>query len=292
MEKEQEIWLALKKLYESAENSIKTDAIVSRAYTDKISTETIRQKVEAQKNAIIIGIHEINPKFQEGSKNYTAIQNCIVETMGNYEKSLIELSQFYDGKIEQLIIRKVELEANLVGALINEAYLKDKRVKREKQKDNDKVKNKIKHSIKMVFDKLSKKKNENKPLDVRLMNYFNSGKDVANEIEEKLECKVNKTKVAEKDNLAVIEKIEKEIRLTEEEIKKINERKKQFLLDAMEIGDKSLVTTIRKPRVFKKITRFFASRFNTSKVIMNTIIEPLNQRIEAFKMNELADIKG
>ena len=44
--------------------------------------------------------------------------------------------------------------------------------------------------------------------------------------------------------------------------------------------------------MFKKITRFFVSRFNTAKVVQNTIIEPLNQRIESFKNNELSSMKG
>ena len=60
----------------------------------------------------------------------------------------------------------------------------------------------------------------------------------------------------------------------------------------MEIGEKYMTVTIKKPKVFKKITRFIVSRFNTAKVIENTIIEPLNQRIESFKNNELSSMKG
>ena len=60
----------------------------------------------------------------------------------------------------------------------------------------------------------------------------------------------------------------------------------------MEVGDKHLAVTIKKPKMFKKITRFIVSRFNTAKVIENTIISPLNQRIESFKNNELASMKG
>ena len=121
----QEITILLKKLYEESENRIKTDAIVNRVYTEKISEETINEKVNAQMNAITIGIREINSKFTEGSKNYETTKNTIVETMTNYKQALIELSEFYDGKIEQLILRKVELEASLVGAIINEEFLFD-----------------------------------------------------------------------------------------------------------------------------------------------------------------------
>ena len=45
-------------------------------------------------------------------------------------------------------------------------------------------------------------------------------------------------------------------------------------------------------QVFKKITRFFVARFNTAKVVQTTIIDPLNMRIEAFRVNELANMKG
>ena len=55
---------------------------------------------------------------------------------------------------------------------------------------------------------------------------------------------------------------------------------------------KKIAPTIRRPRVIKKITTFFASRFNTAKVVENTIINPLNLRIENFKNNELSSMKG
>ena len=60
----------------------------------------------------------------------------------------------------------------------------------------------------------------------------------------------------------------------------------------MEVGDKAMVSTLKKPRVIKKITRFFVSRFNTAKVVESSIIMPLNERIENFKTNELSSIKG
>ena len=53
-----------------------------------------------------------------------------------------------------------------------------------------------------------------------------------------------------------------------------------------------MATTIRRPRVIKRITTFFASRFNTAKVVETTIINPLNSRIESFKINELSGMKG
>ncbi len=271
MASEQNISLALKKLYEESENRIKTDALINRAYTEKISSETIKEKVEAQNNAIRIGIHEINPKFKEGSKHYETIQDSINSVMVQYEQALKELSEFYDGKIEQLILRKVELEASLIGALTNEHYLCECIKKIEEQK-KIKVKSKVSSTIKKVFRKLTNIKKEKKTVDFTM--------------------KIEEAKEKQKENKIVLEKIEKEIRLTNDEIRRINERKKQSLYEAMEVGDRNLTVTIRKPKMFKKITRFFVSRFNTSKVILNTIIEPLNQRVESFKNNELSSMKG
>lgn len=289
---EKSICLSLKKLYDESENRVKTNAIISRAYTEKISSETIEEKVNAQMNAIKIGIQEINPRFKEGHKNYDETKNAIVEAMANYEAALKELSDFYDGKIEQLIIRKVELEANLVGSIINEEYLSEKETRKRKQKDTDSVKLSISSTLKKAFEKIKTKKEEKQQVDVRLMENLQDGQDIENELEVKLSNRVEKTVQDQKENKSAIEKLEKEIRLINEEIQKINERKKQSLYDAMEVGEKYLVSTIKKPKMFKKITRFFVSRFNTPKVVYNTILSPLNQRIETFRNNELSSIKG
>ena len=112
---DQEICIKLKNLYDETENRIKTNAMVSRAYIDKTSSDTINEKVNAQMNSIQAGIYNINPKFKEGSKNYEQTKKLVAETLASYEAALLELSQFYDGKIEQLILRKVELEAGLIG---------------------------------------------------------------------------------------------------------------------------------------------------------------------------------
>ena len=60
----------------------------------------------------------------------------------------------------------------------------------------------------------------------------------------------------------------------------------------MEVGGTEMVANIRRPRVIKRITTFFASRFNTAKVVETTIINPLITRIENFKSNELSGMKG
>lgn len=289
---EQEICQKLEKLYNESESRVKTNAIMRRAYAERTSTDTINQKVNAQMNAIKTGIYEINPKFKEGSKNYANTKELVTQTLAEYEKALIELSQFYDGKIEQLILRKVELEASLVGSILNEEYLYQKVARKTEQKENDKLKKSIKENIKAVFDKFVNRKQTNKEIDPRALENLIDGQDVAGEIELELEEKIEKSINDKKANTEYIEKAEKEIALINTEISKLNERKIKSIYDAMEVGDNQLTTSIKRPRVFKKITKFFISRFNTAKVVQTSIIEPLNVRIENFKNNELTDMKG
>lgn len=289
---EQEICQNLEKLYNESENRVKTNAIIRRAYIDRTSSETINQKVNAQMNAIKVGIYEINPKFKEGSKNYENTKELVTQTLAAYENALIELSQFYDGKIEQLILRKVELEASLVGSILNEEYLYQKVVKKTEQKENDKVKKSVKDNIKSVLDKFVNRKQANKEIDPRTLENLVDGQDVALEIEQKLDGRIEKSVADKKINKECIEKTEKEITLIDSEIQKLNERKVKSIFDAMEVGDNQLATSIKRPRVFKKITRFFVSRFNTAKVVQTSILDPLNLRIESFKNNELLDMKG
>lgn len=289
---EQEICQNLDKLYNESESRVKTNAIIRRAYIDRTSSDTINQKVNAQMNAIKIGIYDINPKFKEGSKNYDSTKELVTQTLADYEKALIELSEFYDGKIEQLILRKVELEASLVGSILNEEYLYQKVAKKKEQKENDGVKKSVKDNIKSVLDKFVNRKQSNKEIDPRVLENLVDGQDVAIEIEQKLEGRIEKSVTDKKVNKEFIEKTEKEISLIDSEITKLNERKIKSIFDAMEVGDNQLTTSIKRPRVFKKITRFFVSRFNTAKVVQSSIIEPLNLRIESFKNNELLDMKG
>lgn len=289
---EQEICQSLEKLYNESETRVKTNAIMRRAYIDRTSSDTINQKVNAQMNAIKTGIYEINPKFKEGSKNYDNTKELVTQTLADYEHALIELSEFYDGKIEQLILRKVELEANLVGSLLNEEYLYQKVARKTEQKENDKVKKSVKENIKAVLDKFVNRKQESKEIDPRALEHLIDGQDVAIEIEQKLEGRIEKSVTDKKNNNEFIEKVEKEIALIDTEIQKLNERKIKSIYDAMEVGNNQLTTNIKRPKVFKKITRFFVSRFNTAKVVQTSIIDPLNLRIESFKNNELIDMKG
>ncbi len=282
----------LLKLYNESEGKIKANAMVSRAYIDKVSLDTIDEKVNAQMNSIKVGICNINPKFKEGSKNYDVTKKLVSETLSKYEQALIELSKFYDGKIEQLILRKVELEASLVGAIINEEYLNQSIVKRNNQKENDKVKKSVKENIKTVLEKIKTKRSNNAEVDPKMITNLLDQQEVAIELEEQLSNKIDKTVKDKNENKEFLSKVEKEISMIDTEINRINDRKKESIYNAMEVGNKEMITTIRKPRMFKKITRFFVSRFNTAKVVETTIIEPLNSRIENFKNTELSSMVG
>ena len=181
----------LLKLYNESEGKIKANAMVSRAYIDKVSLDTIDEKVNAQMNSIKVGICNINPKFKEGSKNYDVTKKLVSETLSKYEQALIELSKFYDGKIEQLILRKVELEASLVGAIINEEYLNQSIVKRNNQKENDKVKKSVKENIKTVLEKIKTKRSNNAEVDPKMITNLLDQQEVAIELEEQLSNKID-----------------------------------------------------------------------------------------------------
>ena len=289
---DQENCIKLKNLYEETENKIKTNAMVSRAYIDKTSSDTINEKVNAQMNSIQAGIYNINPKFKEGSKNYEQTKKLVAETLASYEAALLELSQFYDGKIEQLILRKVELEAGLIGSILNDEFLREKLVRNNDQKENDKVKVSVKSTIKAALERFKQRKSAERTIDPIEISKLMDQQDVVCEIDQELTHKVEKTEAEQKDNVDFITNVEKEISMVNAEIERINDRKKKSIYDAMEVGDKAVSTTFKRPRVIKRITGFFVSRFNTAKVVESTIIDPLNLRIESFKSNELSSMKG
>ena len=283
--------MTLKNIYEKTNDEITLDAMANRALAEKITSETINQKVNAQMSAISVGIRNINPRYTEKSKNYDITKSAILNSLTNYEAALVELSEFYDKKIEQLILRKVELEASLLGSIIRDEYLYKKENKKLDQKENDKVKKKISTAFKGMIEKLTVKK-QDKVTDINLIHDAMDIGDIKTEIDRQLENNIEKAKLEEKENKENIQKIEKEIRAINSEIKRINERKKINILNAMEVGDKWIATNIKRPKTFTKITRFFSSRFNTTKMINKTILEPLNRRINDFVNNELANVKG
>ncbi len=291
-EKEQQKYRILENLYEQSEARIKTAAIVKRAYIDKISQNLINEKVNAQLNSVKAGIHDINPKFKEGSKNYDITKKMVSETMANYKRALEEYSEFFDGKIEQLILRKVELQASLVGAIINEDYLEKTLTRRSNQKENDGAKKSFKDNIKLALEQVKYMKKNDMQIDPIAISKILDQQDVVEKLDQDLSDNLEKTILDKKNNESDIEKIEKEIFMIDGEIERINERKKNSIYEAMEVGSRVMTINIRRPKMFKKITRFFASRFNASKIVETAIIAPLNIRIENFKNNELATMKG
>lgn len=177
------------------------------------------------------------------------------------------------------------------GSIIRDEYLVKKEETKKYQKENDKVTKNVSTAFKGMLEKLSVKKKQ-KEIDPCIIAKARDAQDIGLELDEQLTARIKKTKEEEQFNRDRIAKVEKEIYLINEEIKRINERKKQNILEAMEVGGKWVTTTIKKPRTFSRITRFFASRFNTPKIIIKTIIEPLNERIDDFVNNELANVRG
>ena len=287
-----QIYMKLCDLYRKSEDRIKSNAIVSRAYINKISSETISQKVNNQLSSIKYSISQINSKYNENSKSYSSTKEQITNVLANYEQVLKELSEFYDGKIEQLIIRKVELEASLIGAILNDQYLYDKIVKKNTQKENDKTKLSLKENIKIAIEKIKNRKKAKSQIDIMAVSKLMDSQDITREIEERNSQRIERTIEERKDNREFIINTEKEISLVSKEIERLNKQKEKAIIDAMESEEKSVSNNIRKPKLFNKITKFFVSRFNTAKIIQNTIIAPLNLKIENFRTNELANMKG
>lgn len=272
------------------DEEIKIEAILERAFSDKVTNEIINQKVDSQINSINFGVKKINSKFSEKSKNYNIVKEQILETMNKYENSLKQMGEFYDEKIEQLILRKFELETNLVGCIARQQYLMNSKDVKNSFKDNDKTKNILKLGIKKAIEKIKEKKQKNN-IDIVEINKLKDKEEIEKEHTIKIKNSIEIIEEEIKKNKESIEKMNKEVYLISAEIKKINERKKQAILDAMETEDKWMITKVKKPKTFERITRFFSSRINTPKVIKKNLIDPLNERIDSFIESELACMK-
>ena len=289
---DKEVCMELSKLYDETENSIKTEAKVKRAYIDKVSEDVIQEKVDNELNLIKNEIHRINPKFNENSKDFDKTKALVSETLANYEEALISLSAFYDEKIQKLILKKVELEASLIGAILNEEYLYGLILDAENLQKDDKVKSSVKENIKFTINKLLSRKKEKKVADPQLISKLMDSQDIILDLENTTVGKLEETTEEKIKNKETIAGIEEEILSVCDEIERINERKKKSIYDAMELGENSLTTNINKKRkIFSRIVTFFTSRINTSKVIESNVVDPLKLRIESFKNNELANIQ-
>ena len=282
----------LKEYYDSIESKIKTDAVVTKAYTSKLSSKTIENKVDSQLNSITASIHSINNKFTEGSKNYDLARQNILDTLTRYKENLVELSEFYDGKIEQLILSKVEIEASILGGIVNEEYLDHRIAVKKRQKEEDSLKKKINDNSMNCYQKIIEERQKNGVVNTLAVRHKKDADDISHEIETQMQARIDKSVNDQKETEEVITKREKKIKAINEEIELINQRKVEAITRAMEEGGVFLTANVKKPRAFTRIKRFFISRFNTYKVIDDTIITPLNKKIEEFKKVELSSMKG
>lgn len=283
--------LALKRFYDTATNNIQTSALVNRALTDKISTETINQKVNNQLNSIYVSMNRINPKFNETSKNYGIIKQNILDVLTDYEVALTEFSDYYDVKLENLILKKVELESNLIGKLFREENLNKDETIKTKMKDKDYLKMSFSEKTRDIATKVSAQKNSNNTINYMDIRALKDLEDLQLERTEKINKKISKIKENNKTNQSEIKEIENEIKKVSKQIMEMNEKKRLGLEEAMETRDKWISITLKKPSVWSKTKRFFSNRFNTINVISKTVIEPLKMRVQEFRVNELKGLK-
>ena len=284
--------LALKRFYDTATNNIQTSALVNRALADKISTETINQKVNNQLNSIYTSMTRINPKFNETSKNYGIIKQDILDVLTDYELALTELSDYYDNQLEELILKKVELESNLVGKVFREENIKKDENIRIKFKDKDMLKMSFSERAKNIAEKVSAKKQTNSSIDFTDIRKLQELNELEVEQTNRLDKKILKLQERDKTNQAEIVGLENEIKKVSKQIKEINEKKRLGLEAAMETREKWISVTLRKPSVWNRTKSFFSNRFSTAKVVSKTVIAPLKMKVKEFRVNELEGLKG
>lgn len=289
---EESAGFALKKIYESSTNSIQNSALVNRALADKISTETINQKVNNQLRSIYASINRINPKFNETSKNYGIIKQDILDVLTDYELALTELSDYYDNKIEELILKKVELESNFVGKLFREESLKKDENIKLKTKDKDSLKMKFLNTAKNISNNFSEKKLKKNIIDLTDIRRLQELSDLEQEQTNRLDKKISKIQEKDKINQSELAELENEIKDVSKRIIEINKKKQELLENAMETREKWIAVTLRKPSVWSKTKSFFSNRFTTVKVVSKTVIVPLKMKIKEFRTNELEGLKG
>lgn len=281
---------ALKRFFDTATENITMSATITRALADKVSKETINTKVNNQFNSIQVSMYKINPKFNEKSKHYDIIKKDILDVLTEYEASLTEYSDYFDNQIEDLILKRVELETHLIGKVFREENFKSAENTKEKEKETDKLKNTLGETNRKFFEIFSNKKKENN-INIQDMRKLEDSLDLEQEQIQKLNKVVEKIQEKNRTNMSEIAGIEKDLKNVNKQIRELGEKKRLLLEEAMETRDKWISITIKKPHAFSKITRFFSSKFNTPKMVTKTIIEPLRIRISEFRTNELSEIK-
>ena len=280
----------LMKTFSEAESAIKSSALVTRAYYSRTSGNTINEKVDHEMNAIKTSIQEFYPRFKDGSKNYEKIKYLVSTSMIDYEKNLAELGHFYDIKIDNLILDKVETESCLCYSILSKRYFNDRAKIRDNLKNNDRAKFSVRETMVGFIDKFSRKKEEKQSIDPMMMNKLMDSQDIVNDFNSFNDHEYNRIiedARANEEDIAIFTKKVKEI---DEKIIKLNDEKKVKIIDAMEDGGKDVSVVIKKPKTFSKITKFFAIRFNLLGYIQNSVISKLNDRVRRYREEVLSNI--
>lgn len=206
--------------------------------------------------------------------------NEIKELLSNKidRKSVAVLNRIYAHKIsEESINSKINNQINSINVTINQInpYFNKNQKKYEK----------VQEAVKTTMEKY-----EN-VLQGICIDY---DKQIEDTILEKVKCELKliekKKNIKQEKNKSQAEKIEemkklqRRIKVMNKKINRLNEEKQTKVFDAMESGNKQISTQIRKPKTFKKITRFFSDRFNTYNVIMQKILTPVNEKIVLLEM--------
>ncbi len=87
-------------------------------------------------------------------------------------------------------------------------------------------------------------------------------------------------------------KCKKEIKVVRKKLKSLEKHKENEIFAAMEVGDKAIGLNVRKQRKLKNIPKFFSYKFNPYKVIQKNVLEPFEQRMDEFKVNQLKKVDG
>ena len=288
-EKEENIPIYFKNFIDSIAIFSKSEAIIKRAIIQKTSDDCITDKLNKKRMALNISIVKINPKYDPYNSKYLEIQNNIESIMKKYENVLRELAIFFDTKIEQLILKKLELEAELIGSIVKDEYFYEEECHKKEEKENDKLLISLSNSVKSFISKLTNKK-EQKEIDVTMISKLQDKEELKKEQSDKLNLSLENTIEVKKENLEYIKVLEDEIVSVEKEINRLNSNKENSIMDAMENNCKQLIIQNNNMNFFGKIKLFFKSKLNPNKVIFENIINPMNQYIKEYEGNILENI--
>ena len=286
---ELDISIAYKNFLTNITSIVKNEACIYRAIVEKTTGDIINEKVRNQRNAFNGCIKRINSKFIK-NKKHRDLQEKIEESLKKYEQVLIEIADFYDVKIEQLILKKVELQAHLVGKIIREEFYFQEEEKNKNAKKNDNLLNSLANNIKSAISKIKNKKEKNE-IDITMISKLKDKEELEIEQKENIKNSLEKNQNDIQENRDEISNLENEILSIQIEINLINQNKKNELMEFMGSSNNGLIVKEKNRRVIGFIKRFIFGKFNTYKYICETMITPFNDRINDYIENELKNMK-